>query len=155
LTIDLPRQAVTKQYGTPADFFRRWTVAERKQVIIDELREQGVLLEALRDGVGKDMDAFDLICHIVYDQPPLTRRERADQVAGGGMVLPTAEQRAQDVARSLRHSLLSNTTVARITLRCAPDEAALAGPLVARLGPRAHLIADPAVAPGAFTWEEG
>lgn len=65
------------------------------------------------------------------------------------------EHRAQDVLRSLRHSLLSDTTIPRITLRCAPDEAALAGPLVARLGPRAHLIGDPAIAPGAFTWEEG
>ncbi len=65
------------------------------------------------------------------------------------------EHRAQDVVRSLRHSLLSDTTIPRITLRCAPDEAALAGPLVARLGPRAHLIGDPAIAPGAFTWEEG
>ncbi len=65
------------------------------------------------------------------------------------------EQRAQDIVRSLRHSLMSDTTVARITLRCAPDEAGLAAPLVARLGPRAHLIADPAVPPGAFTWEDG
>ena len=63
--------------------------------------------------------------------------------------------RAQDGVRSLRHCLLSDTTRPRITLRCAPDEAALAGPLVARLGPRAHLVGDPAIAPGAFTWEEG
>ncbi|MDP1913365.1 RNA-binding protein [Brevundimonas sp.] len=65
------------------------------------------------------------------------------------------EQRAQDVVRSLRHSLISDTTIPRITLRCAPDEAVLAAPLVARLGPRAHLIPDPAAAPGAFTREEG
>ena len=65
------------------------------------------------------------------------------------------EQRAQDVVRSLRHRLMSDTTTARVTLRCSPDEAARARPLVAKLGPRAHLIADPAVAPGAFTWEEG
>lgn len=64
-------------------------------------------------------------------------------------------QRAQDVVRSLRHSLLSDTTIARIAARCAPDEALLAAPWVARLGPRAHLIADPAIAPGAFTTEEG
>jgi hypothetical protein len=64
-------------------------------------------------------------------------------------------QRAQDIVRSLHHMLLSDTTVAWVTLRCAPDEAALAGPLVARLGPRARLIADPAVSPGAFTQEEG
>ncbi len=65
------------------------------------------------------------------------------------------EQRAQDGVRSLRHALLSDTTIARITLRCAPDEAARAAPWVAKLGPRAHLIADPAIAPGAFTTEEG
>ena len=78
--IDFTKRAVAKRYGSLADFLRRWTAADRKQVIIDELREQGVLLEALRDGVGKDMDPFDLICHVVYDRPPLTRRERAEQV---------------------------------------------------------------------------
>jgi type I restriction enzyme, R subunit len=78
--IDFTKHAVAKQYGSLADFLRRWTGADRKQVIIDELREHGVLLEALRDEVGKDMDPFDLICHIVYDQPPLTRRQRAEQV---------------------------------------------------------------------------
>jgi type I restriction enzyme R subunit len=77
---DFTKNAVVRQFRSYDDFFRRWTAAERKQVIIDELREQGVLLEALRDGVGKDMDPFDLICHIVYDRPPLTRRERAEQV---------------------------------------------------------------------------
>jgi len=65
------------------------------------------------------------------------------------------EQRAQDAVRSLRHSLLSDTTIPRITLRCAPDEAALAAPWVARLGPRAHLTGDPAIGPGAFIREEG
>ncbi|HST90986.1 MAG TPA: ribonuclease E/G [Brevundimonas sp.] len=65
------------------------------------------------------------------------------------------QQRAQDVVRSLRHRLMSDTTTARVSLRCTPDEAVRAGPLVAKLGPRAHLISDPAVAPGAFTWEEG
>ena len=65
------------------------------------------------------------------------------------------EHRAQDAVRSLRHSLLSDTTIPRITLRCAPDEAARAGPLAARLGPRGHVIGDSAIAPGAFTREEG
>lgn len=83
------------------------------------------------------------------------RRTPLEEVLNGRDGRRRPEQRAQDAVRSLRHSLLSDTTIARIRLRCAPDEAALAGPLVARLGPRAHLIADPAVAPGAFTREEG
>jgi type I restriction enzyme R subunit len=78
--IDFTKRTVANRYGSLADFLRHWTAADRKQVIVDELREQGVLLEALRDGVGKEMDPFDLICHVVYDRPPLTRRERAEQV---------------------------------------------------------------------------
>ncbi|MEQ1634040.1 MAG: DEAD/DEAH box helicase family protein, partial [Planctomycetota bacterium] len=78
--IDYTKKALAEKYSSLDDFLRHWTAAERKQVIIDELREQGVILEALREGVGKDMDPFDLICHLVYDRPPLTRRERADQV---------------------------------------------------------------------------
>lgn len=43
-----------------------------------------ILLEALAEEVGKeigkDCDAFDLICHVAFDQPPLSRRERAEQV---------------------------------------------------------------------------
>ncbi len=56
------------------------TAPSRKQAIIEELEEHGVLLEALAEEVGKDFDPFDLICHIAYDQPPLTRRERAENV---------------------------------------------------------------------------
>jgi type I restriction enzyme R subunit len=38
------------------------------------------LVEALMEAVEKKVDLFDLICHIAYDQPPLTRKERADNV---------------------------------------------------------------------------
>ena len=64
------------------------------------------------------------------------------------------EQRAQDIVRSLRFALLSDTTSPRITARAAPEEAVLAAPLVARLGPRAQLESDPAVAPGAILIED-
>ncbi len=77
---DYTKETVREQYATLDDFLRHWTEAERKAAIIDELREQGVLLEELREKVGKDLDAFDLICHVVFDQPPITRRERAENV---------------------------------------------------------------------------
>lgn len=51
-----------------------------KEELIKELAEHGILLEALRDEVGKDMDVFDLICHVAFDQPALTRKERANNV---------------------------------------------------------------------------
>ena len=78
------RQCVKKQFATMKDFLKSWSEAERKTVIIDELSEHGVFWEDLRDNVRKklhyEMDAFDLIAHIVYDQPPMSRKERADNV---------------------------------------------------------------------------
>ena len=77
---DYTRKAVRKDYSTLDQFLKRWTAAERKAAVIKELEEHGVLLEALALEVSKDCDAFDLICHVAFDQPALTRRERADQV---------------------------------------------------------------------------
>ncbi len=77
---DYTRSTVRKNYSSLDDFLRRWSKAERKAAILHELQERGLLLEPLADEVGKDFDAFDLICHVAFDQPPLTRRERADRV---------------------------------------------------------------------------
>jgi len=77
---DYTRSTVRKDYSSLDEFLRRWSKAERKAAILQELQEHGLLLEPLADEVGKDFDAFDLICHVAFDQPPLTRRERADQV---------------------------------------------------------------------------
>jgi type I restriction enzyme, R subunit len=77
---DYTRKLVTSQYASLDDFLHRWTEAERKQAIVDELREHGVLLEHMQSAVSKDYDAFDLICHLAYDQVPLTRRQRAARV---------------------------------------------------------------------------
>ena len=78
--VDYTRKTVRQEYATLADFLRHWSEAERKAAVLDELRQQGVLFEELREQVGRDLDAFDLICHVVYGQPPLTRRERAENV---------------------------------------------------------------------------
>ena len=81
---DYTRSCVTKQFGSLDAFLRRWSSAEQKKAIIEELAQQGVLWEALAEEVeakqGKPLDAFDLICHVAFDQPPLSRKERADQV---------------------------------------------------------------------------
>lgn len=77
---DYTKARVNQEFTSLNAFVQHWTTAEKKQAIIDELEEQGVLLDALADEVGKDIDPFDLICHVAFDQPPLTRRERADNV---------------------------------------------------------------------------
>lgn len=77
---DYTKKTVSKEFSSLRDFIRHWSESEKKQAVIDELAEQGVLWDALEDEVGKDYGPFDLICHIAFDQPPLTRRERAENV---------------------------------------------------------------------------
>ena len=77
---DFSRKAIRRHYASLDKFLARWRSEERKEAIIDELAEEGLLLEPLLEELGKDFDPFDLICHIAFDQPPLTRRERADNV---------------------------------------------------------------------------
>jgi type I restriction enzyme R subunit len=76
------RKTIRREFATLDDFLSRWSGAERKRAIIDELAQQGVPLDALREAVpdSEGLDAFDLVAHIAYDQKPLTRRERAANV---------------------------------------------------------------------------
>ena len=74
------RKTLRKSFATLGDFLTRWNSADQKNALIDELAAQGLFLDELTAQVGRDYDAFDLICHIAYDQPPLTRKERADDV---------------------------------------------------------------------------
>ena len=62
------------------DFLKRWNAAERKQAILDELDAGGLPLEQVAAELNRDLDPFDLICHVAFDAKPLTRRERADNV---------------------------------------------------------------------------
>lgn len=77
---DFTKKALKKRFSSLSDFLRRWKVAERKQAIIEELEAEGLPLEPIADELGKDLDPFDLICHIAFDRKPLTRRERAANV---------------------------------------------------------------------------
>ena len=77
---DHTKEIIKGKYVSLDDFLHKWNNADRKEAIIKELQEQGVLVEALMEAVDKKVDLFDLICHIAYDQPPLTRKERANNV---------------------------------------------------------------------------
>jgi type I restriction enzyme R subunit len=76
------RKSLQEQFGTLTDFLRRWEAAERKQAVLEELAEHGVPLEVLQQAVtnGSELDVFDLVAHVAFDQKPLTRRERANYV---------------------------------------------------------------------------
>ncbi|WP_063669048.1 EcoAI/FtnUII family type I restriction enzme subunit R [Aliivibrio fischeri] len=77
---DYTRKTMHKQFSSLDAFVKRWNEADRKEAVIKELELAGIIWSALEDEVGKEMDPFDLICHVVYDQPPLTRKERAENV---------------------------------------------------------------------------
>lgn len=74
------KEIIKGQFSSLNDFLNKWNSTDRKEAIIKELHEQGVLVEALLEAVERKIDLFDLICHIAYDQPPLTRQERASNV---------------------------------------------------------------------------
>lgn len=77
---DYTRKTLLKEYASLDDFTRKWLDADRKEAIIHELEQQGIIWEVLAEEVGKDLDPFDMLCHVVYGQPPLTRKERAENV---------------------------------------------------------------------------
>lgn len=77
---DHTREIIKGKFASLDDFLNKWNSSDRKEAIIAELRERGVMVEALYDAVNREVDLFDLICHVAYDQPPMTRKERAKNV---------------------------------------------------------------------------
>jgi type I restriction enzyme R subunit len=77
---DHTKEIIKGKYKSLEDFLLSWNHADKKEAIIKELQEQGVMVEALYEAVDKQVDLFDLICHVAYDKPPLTRKERANNV---------------------------------------------------------------------------
>lgn len=92
---DYTKSKVKKDFASLDDFLKTWTGAERKAALIAELEQHGVLIDALAEEVGKDFDPFDLVCHIAFDQPPLTRKERAELVKKRNYFAKYGEQARQ------------------------------------------------------------
>lgn len=99
---DYSRKNILGEYAQMDDFLRVWNSSNRKSAILDELRERGVLLDALREETGNsDLDDFDLICHIAWDMKPLTRSERARKVKSGAYL-----NKYEGLAREVMTALL-------------------------------------------------
>lgn len=77
---DYSRKNIRQEFASLDEFLQKWNGAKKKAAIIEVLAEYGIELPNLAKEVGKDYGDFDLICHIAYDQPPLTRSERANNV---------------------------------------------------------------------------
>jgi len=74
------RKKIRSEFSSLDDFLRSWSDAKKKKVIIDALEQHGIVFDDLAEAINQDCGIFDLICHIAYDQPPLTRAERANNV---------------------------------------------------------------------------
>jgi type I restriction enzyme R subunit len=77
---DFTKAALKKRFASLDNFLKRWKAAERKQAIVEELEAEGLPFDPIAEELGKDLDPFDLICHVAFDKKPLTRRERAENV---------------------------------------------------------------------------
>jgi type I restriction enzyme R subunit len=97
---DYTKKNIKEHFQTIDDFLTRWNQSDKKKAIVDELEEQGVFFEALKEEVGNDFDPFDLICHIAFESKPLTRKERADNVKKRNYFTKYSEK-AQAVINSL------------------------------------------------------
>lgn len=90
--IDYTRKNILGQYARLDVFLKKWNEAKKKQTIVEELREDGVLLDAVREETGQtDIDDFDLILHLAYDKAPLTRIERIKNVQKRGYLYKYSE----------------------------------------------------------------
>ncbi len=104
---DYTRKTVLKDFESLDSFLKHWNEAEKKEAILSELEERGVLLEALAEEVGKDFDPFDLICHVAFDRPPLSRKARAERVKKSDYFSKYGEQ-AQEILDTLLDKYADN-----------------------------------------------
>lgn len=107
---DYSRKTVLKEFASMDEFLTVWNSAEKKQAVLEELAAKGVFLDELADQVGHDLDAFDLVCHIAFDAPPLTRKERAEKVKKRNVFGQYGEQ-----ARAVLDALLQKYADSGIT----------------------------------------
>lgn len=99
--VDYTKKNIRKEYATLDEFLQKWNGADKKTAIIKELEAKGIFFDELQEEVSKDLDPFDLICHIAFDKPPLTRKERANNVKKRNYF-----GKYNDVARQVLEALL-------------------------------------------------
>ena len=79
--IDYTKTNILGTYASLENFIAQWTAEQKKEKIQELFRERGIDLDALKRDQGmEDVDDFDFICHVAFDQKPLTRTERANKV---------------------------------------------------------------------------
>lgn len=105
---DFSKKSILNEYASLNDFINKWNSTDKKQAILEELKQQGVLLDELRKDAGiEDIGDFDLILHIAYDKKPLTRYERVNKVVKKGFLYKYSEM-AQNILKDLLEKYSDN-----------------------------------------------
>ena len=105
---DFSKKSILNEYASLDDFLNKWNSTDRKQAILNELEQQGVLIDELRKDIGiDDIGDFDLILHIAYDKKPLTRYERVNNVIKKGYLYKYSEM-AQNILKDLLEKYSDN-----------------------------------------------
>jgi len=130
---DFTRKALRRHFASLDDFLKRWNKASRKQIVLDEMAAQGLPLDVLVTELGKDLDPFDLICHVAFDADPLTRRQRAARARTRGAFTEHCQQ-----ARAVLDALLDK--YADEEMVNLDDASILAIPPISQLGTPVELI---------------
>ena len=79
--VDYTKENIRGEYATLDAFIREWRKDPKKDKIQSILLERGIDIEQLKkEQAMEEVDDFDFICHIAFNQKPLTRKERAENV---------------------------------------------------------------------------
>lgn len=140
---DYTRRAIKNIYPTLDIFRGAWAKADKKQAIIDEMKEHDVLLDAVIEEVPqlKDYDYFDIICHLAYDQTPLTRKDRAKRVKESSYL-----DKYSEAARKIIEGLMEKFGEAGVT--------EIENPLILKLDPFAQIAKRPIILTRFFKGQE-
>ena len=140
---DYTRRAIKNMYPTLDAFRGAWAQADKKQAIIDEMKEHDVLLDAVIEEMPqmKDYDYFDIIIHLAYDQQPITRRERAKRVKESNFLADYSEK-----ARQILEALMDKFGETGVTN--------IENPLILKLDPFAQIAKRPMILNRIFKGQE-
>ncbi len=68
-------------YTNPEDLRKQWSDFDQRSLAVEKLEERGIDFQELCAQTGHpDADPFDLLCHLAFNAPLLTRKQRAEKL---------------------------------------------------------------------------
>ena len=99
---DYTKKNVLGQYATLDKFIEEWRKSDNKQELLNDMENHGIFYkEIISDENLKDLDPFDLLVHLAYNQKPLSKSERVANVKKSGLL-----DKYQGEARTILEALL-------------------------------------------------